>query len=136
MAPPKTSKTWFLLVDHKFQALGNIFTVNISRHDLVEDFKNKVKKVVEDDPNLPAHVVARSLQVWKTKGTKIINKNTLKQLATILRSIDTDDEDTIERVSEFDGLADLELSDNQVLLAQLPRRTSRVSTLAALSYWA
>jgi hypothetical protein len=135
MVPPRTSKTWFLLVDHKFQALGTIFSINISCHDLVEDFKNNLKKVVDDDPDLPDDV-ARRLQVWKTKGTKIINKNSFKQLATILRSIDTNDEDTIERVSEFDGLADLELSDNQVLLVQLSRRTSHVSTLAAFSYWA
>jgi hypothetical protein len=126
MAP---SKTWFLLVNHKFQALGDCFQVNTSGHNLVVDLKEEVKKERQIDL---VHVDAAHLTIWKTKGTKIIDKTTLNRLAEILRSIKVDDKDTIEMVSEMDELADLRLSKTQVLLVQQPG-TSSICTLAAFS---
>jgi hypothetical protein len=126
MAPSKTSKTWFLLVDHKFQALGHCFQVNTSGHNLIDDLKKEVKKERQID------LAAADLTIWKTKGTKIIDKTTLNRLAEILMGIKVDDKDTIEMVSEMDELADLRLSKTQVLLVQQPG-TSSICTLAAFS---
>jgi hypothetical protein len=128
MAPSKTSKTWFLLVDHKFQALGDCFVVEASSHELVAILKEEVKKKRQID------LAAADLTIWKTKGTKIIDKTTLNRLAEILRSIKVDDTDTIEKVSVMDELADLRLSKTQVLLVQQPG-TSSICTLAAFSNW-
>ena len=92
--------------------------VTSSSQDHVDDLKKKVKKVLEDDEDLPpAQIIPRRIKVWKTKGRKIINKDTSKNVAEILKNIDTSDSDIIEIVGELDRLADLGLSDNQVLLA-------------------
>jgi hypothetical protein len=90
--------------------------------------KKEVKKERQID------LAAADLTIWKTKGTKIIDKTTLNRLAEILMGIKVDDKDTIEIASEMDELSDITLSKTQVLLVQ-PHGMSSVSTLAAFSYW-
>jgi hypothetical protein len=38
------ARTWVLLVNQKFQAVGRSFSVNTTHRDLMADLKNKVKK--------------------------------------------------------------------------------------------
>ncbi|KAF8480135.1 hypothetical protein DFH94DRAFT_692479 [Russula ochroleuca] len=104
--------TWVILVDHKFQALGHCFQINTSGHNLIDDLKKEVKKERQID------LAAADLTIWKTKGTKIIDKTTLNRLAEILMGIKVDDKDTIEIASEMDELSDITLSKTQVLLVQ------------------
>ena len=63
----------------------------------------------------------------------IINKLTAKKLAQILRNIDVEDEDTIEDLIEDLTVADLQLSNGETLLLQLPGPgTSRNSISATV----
>jgi hypothetical protein len=131
MAPSKTSKTWFLLVDSKFRAIGDCFVVEASSHELVAILKDEVKKKKQIDL---VHVDADHLIIWKTKGTKIIDETTFERTEEILRSIDVDDNDTIEKVRSMAKVANLGLSKTQVLLVQQPG-TSSICTLAAFLNW-
>ena len=58
--------------------------------------------------------------MWRTKGKLIINMLTAKKLAQILRNIDVEDEDTIEDLLEDLTVADLQLSNGETLLLQMP----------------
>ena len=53
-------------------------------------------------------------------GKLIINNSTAKKLAQILKNIDVEDEDTIEDLLENLTVADLQLSNGETLLLQLP----------------
>ena len=74
------------------------------------------------------HVDPDDLTIWKTKGILVIDDSTSgERMAEILKSIDVDDVDVIEKIDERVLLRDLELSDGQILLVQLPG-SSRIST--------
>lgn len=80
-----------------------------------------MKKKVKEERRIDlAHVDAAGLTVWKTKGAIVTNKLTSKRLAETLRSINIDDEDTIEELSECEEVAGLGLSNGQILLVQRP----------------
>ncbi len=122
----KSSKIWCILVDHEFQNQGRSFSVRTSSEDDIDDLKDKVK--VKLHPRL-THVSSMDLTVWKTKGEMIINEAEVKErLVEILGNIDVDNEDTIEMLRPGEQVADLGLTDDQVLLVQLPG-TSRISTV-------
>ncbi|KAH9063641.1 hypothetical protein EDB87DRAFT_137718 [Lactarius vividus] len=116
-----TISIWLLLVDHTFQTpIGNRFEVGaFSDHDNINTLKKKVK---EEKPEAlsRAHVDPSDLTVWKTKGSMAIDESNFGRLAEILGSIDVDNEDTIEKLSEVERVANLGLSDTQTLLIQLP----------------
>jgi hypothetical protein len=107
-------ETWLVLVDHKFRALGDCFWVQA---DNIHNLKMQVKELWANDL---ARVHAAKLSVWKTKGTMIINESTFHVLEDILRKINISDKNTIEELSGCESVADLGLSDGQMLLVQLP----------------
>ncbi len=125
----KSSRIWCILVDHEFQfqkQIGDHFSVRTSSKDDIDDLRDKVK--VKVHPCL-THVSSVDLTVWKTKGEMIINKAEVEErLVEILGNIDVDNEDTIEKLRPGEQVADLGLTDDQVLLVQLPG-TSRISTV-------
>jgi len=104
-------KLWVLLVDHKFQAIGDFFPVDTS--DNIHHLKMKVK---EERQNDLAHVDVSTLTVWMTKGTMIINKPSFECLAEILGNINIHDKDTIKKLDGFMWVVDLGLADGQTLL--------------------
>ena len=106
-------KIYLLLVDFKFQALGGPFWVRTS--DDIYDLKKKVK---EERQNDLAHVDPARLIVWKTRGKITIDDLISKPLAEILANVE---ELRTQRV------VDLALSDDQILLVQLPG-TSCITT--------
>ncbi|KAH9171271.1 hypothetical protein EDB89DRAFT_2243611 [Lactarius sanguifluus] len=115
-------EVWLLLVDYKFQAIGRRFTVSTTSGDFnINDLK---KGVGEKMINTLSHagVDCSDLTVWKTKGSMIIDRSTVKRLAEILRDINVDDKVTIEKLSEDDQVADLGLSESQTLLVRQPAR--------------
>ena len=57
------SKTWLLVTDHKFWALGDCFFVPTSEKDDVGDLKEKVKKKRQHDLT---HIDVPMLTVKKT----------------------------------------------------------------------
>ena len=118
-------KLWLLLVNHGFQALGDQFPVDTTPNDLIYHLKKKVK---EENQIILAHVDTDDLTVWKTKGEMTINNaNIEERSAEILRTINVDDKDTIEELGASEVVADLELSDGQILLIRMPGM-SRIST--------
>ena len=124
-------KIWLLLVHHDFQAFGSRFFVHIDTSGMIYDLREKIKEK-KPEALFRAHVDPDELTVWKTKGEMVFYYSTSKtRLAEILKSIDVDDVDTIEEISESEELADLELFDGQTLLVRLPG-SSRIST--AVSY--
>jgi hypothetical protein len=95
------------------------------------DLKEKAIKVSQND------FVAIWAHVWKTKGTMVIdNETSLERLEEILRSINVDDKETIERVRECAKVTSLGLSNGQILTMQVPGTSSCTLPLAAFSYWA
>jgi hypothetical protein len=113
------SKTWLLLVDYKFHAIGCPFYVWTSDDDDICELKEKFR---EDSPEDLSRTYAEldELTVWKLKGEKTIDNSTCGYLAEILRGIDVNDKDTIEVLDEEVQVADLGLSDGQTLLLRLP----------------
>jgi hypothetical protein len=112
MAPQ--TKRWIIFVDHRFKAIASSFPVNTTVRDTVWDLKEKAIKVSG------MHFLAVKASMWKTKDTNVINtETTFERTEEILRSINVDDKDTIERVNESSRVTSLGLSDDQVLLTQL-----------------
>jgi hypothetical protein len=121
MAP---AKTWVLLVNRNFQASGKTIQVNTAAQDNINDLKEKTIKKLQ---SVRTDLSAAYLSVWKTKGSKIIETTNVKRVNEILKSIDIEDEDTIEELDEGDQVVSLGLSNRQVLLMQ-PCGTSSCST--------
>ena len=124
-----SQNTWLLIVNHDFRAIGRRFTVITTSGDSVETLKEKaIKKQMPTSRINPGHCT-----MWRTKGKLIINKSTAKKLALTLRNIDVEDEDTIEDLIEDLTVADLQLSNGETLLLQLPGPgTSRNSISATV----
>ena len=121
------SLTTCLLVDHNFRAIGRRFTVLTTSVDSIEALKKKAKA------EAPRAIIPSACTMWRTKGKLIINNSTAKKLAQILRNIDVEDEDTIEDLLENLTVADLQLSNGETLLLQLPGPgTSRNSISATV----
>ncbi|KAI9434081.1 hypothetical protein H4582DRAFT_2184736 [Lactarius indigo] len=113
-------KIWLLLVNHKFQAMGNRFDVDsTSDDDNINTLKTKVKKE-KPEALSRTHVDPSDLTVWKTKGEMVINESNFERLAEILGSINVNNKDAIEKLSELKRVANLGLSRDQTLLVQLP----------------
>ncbi|KAH8984472.1 hypothetical protein EDB92DRAFT_1490314 [Lactarius akahatsu] len=128
--PSFIMKVWLLLVDYKFQAIGHRFEVNTTSGDFnINDLK---KGVGEKRPNAlsRASVDCSDLIVWKTM---IIDRSTAKRLAEILRDINVDDKDTIEKLSEDEQVADLGLSEGQTLLVRQPARAPELKEFKPMS---
>ncbi|KAI9433728.1 hypothetical protein H4582DRAFT_1984398 [Lactarius indigo] len=120
---PVIMKIWLLLVNHKFQAMGNCFDIDsASEDDNINTLKEKVKEEIPEALSR-AHVDPSDLTVWKTKGSMAIDESNFGHLAEILGSIDVDNRDTIEKLSEVEQVANLKLSDTQILLIRLPAIT-------------
>ena len=116
----KICKIWLLLVHHDFQAFGSRFFVHIDSSGMIYDLRDKI---MEKKPEAlsRARVDPDELTVWKTKGEMIFYYSTSKKrLAEILKSIDVDDVDAIEEISDSEQLEHLELSDGQTLIMRLP----------------
>jgi hypothetical protein len=123
----KIRKIWVLLVHHDFQLLGSRFMVRVDASGVIDELKDKIK---EKKPEALSRVHADpdDITVWKTEGEMIIDDDTtLERLAKILKSINVDDVEAIQRIREHVSLTSLQLPDGQTLLAQLPG-LSRIST--------
>ena len=108
----RTVSIFFSLITTSRAYLG-ILSVLTSAKDCVHDH-DKVKEK-------PAALSrANDLAVWKTKGTMIINKSFPRLLPEILRKIDVDNKNHIEKPSVREQVAELRLSDGQILLVRLP----------------
>ncbi|KAH8993174.1 hypothetical protein EDB92DRAFT_442069 [Lactarius akahatsu] len=133
LKPPSImgTKTWLLPVDHTFQTtIGSRFSVLTSGEEDVETLREKVMEKKQNNPAF-TYVSASDLSVWKTKGELVINKVTIKEsLADILSGIDVHNKDTIEELDEDEQVADLELSEGQILLIRLPGASPLLLALA------
>jgi hypothetical protein len=61
-------------------------------------------------------------------GEMVINKSTSERMADILRAINANGQDVIQKLQADDSVADLGLSGGETLLLQVPG-TSRISTI-------
>ena len=127
-------KIWVLLVYHDFQILGSRFIVRIDNSEVIDELRDKIKgKKPEAFSRL--RVDPDDITAWKTKGEMIIDHSTsLERLAKILKSINVDDVEAIERIREGVSLENLELSDGQTLLAQLPGSLLSIICQSALIF--
>ena len=127
-------KIWVLLVYHDFQILGSRFIVRVDNSEVIDELRDKIKgKILEAFSRL--RVDPDDITVWKTKGEMIIDHSTtLERLAKILKSINVDDVEAIERIREGVSLENLELSDGQTLLAQLPGSLLSIICQSALIF--
>ena len=112
------SKFLLILVDHKFQAIGQPFQVETSYDNEICDLKNKVKELKPDIFSFH-YLDSSCLTMWKMEGKLVLNRSTAKPLVEILKKIDVDDK---EMLDEHIKVAELQpsLADGQILLAQLP----------------
>ena len=114
-------RMWFLLVDHKFRAMGQPFQIGTFFDDKICNLKNKVKEK-KPDVFFLCKLDPLCLTMWKTEGELVLNGSTAKHLEEILKKINVDDEDTIQMLDEYVTVAELQssLADDQILLAQFP----------------
>ena len=126
-------KIW-VLVYHDFQILGSRFIVRIDNSEVIDELRDKIKgKKHEAFSRL--RVDPDDITVWKTKGEMIIDHSTtLEHLAKILKGISVDDVEAIDRIREGVSLENLELSDGQTLLAQLPGSLLSIICQSALIF--
>ena len=106
----KFREIWLIFVGHDFQAFGSHFSVRFETSGAmdVDDLKQEV------DGRFPSNLHYVGLSIWKTKGEMVIHNSTSEErLAEILKSIDVDDVDVVERIRESMLLRDLELIDSQ-----------------------
>lgn len=118
-----SSDVLLLLVDHKFKAIGGRVSVDTTDDTLVVDLKHKIMALKPGFFSQFPYLDAFSLTVWRTKHELVINYTTAEcddQLELILEKIDLYDEDTIEVLVEMIEVASLRLSDDEVLLVQMP----------------
>ena len=117
-------KIWTLIVQPDFQACGRPFSFDIDSSLNVHQMKEKVK---EERTDILAHVDAADITVWKTTGemTLIASDNGWEE---IFKRIDVTDENTIEDLPEAQMVANLGLSESQILLVQMMVGTSCFST--------
>ena len=130
------SSTSIVLVNHDFKALTQRFPVRTTPNDLIVHLKAKVKECFhgsDDIPELNSTSLAM-LVVWKTMGTKIINLFSEECLPEILSTIDVNDKNTVQKLSEEVKLVDLGLSNFQSLLVQLPGTSHIFISQAVSSY--
>ena len=113
------SFTSVVLVNHDFKALTDRFLVETTPNDLIYHLKKKVKETRPIYFSRLAFDVGE-LIVWKTMGAMIIDTSSDERMAAILSTIDSNDRNTIRRLSEELKVADLGLSNFQSLLVQLP----------------
>lgn len=127
-------KIWVLLVYHDFQILGSRFIVRIDNSEVIDELRDKIKGE-KPEAFSRLRVDPDDITVWKTKGEMIIDHSTtLERLAKILKSINVDDVEAIERIRESVSLENLELSDGQTLLAQLPGSLLSIICQSALIF--
>ena len=126
MGPSFTS---VVLVDHNFKALTDRFLIETTPDDLIFHLEVKVK---EERPDELSPYRRSDVRVWKTKGTKAINLSSEESMPEILSTVDINDKNTIQKLSEEVKLAELGLSNFQSLLVQLPG-TSHIFILLAVS---
>jgi hypothetical protein len=107
---------WFLLIQSNFQAVGRPSVVKLDPSKTVEDLKLEVKQQFANTLALDIP----KLRVWKTKGGTILKLK--KGWEETLKSINFN---TTEAVLENEKVANLQLSDDQILLVQ---STSRIPT--------
>ena len=119
----RSSKVWLLLVDDKFQAVGDVFHVEISVDDYVSHLTEKAweQVKVKMPENFFHHIDPNFLTVWKMEGEFVIHMSPTKHLKEVFEciSIDTLDEHVTVKVAP-----NLQLSDDQTLLIQLPGITT------------
>lgn len=115
----ESSTVWLHLVDHKFQALGHCFETEITIDDDIFDLKYKVK---EKKPEIFSYhdIDPPCLTVWKMEGELVHNGSTAKCQEEILEKVNINDRDTIQMLDEDEMVAEVQLSDSQILLIQLP----------------
>ena len=122
----RSSKVWLLLVDHKFQAVGDVFHVGISIDDYVSHLKAKAweqVKVKMPEISSSYHIIDPNfLTVWKMEREFAIHMSPTKHLKEVFESISTNTLD--ERVAVKVAPGSLQLSDDQTLLIRLPPPTT------------
>lgn len=112
------SKFLLILVDHKFQAIGQPFQVETSYDNEICDLKNKVKELKPDIFSFH-YLDSNCLTMWKLDGKLVLNRSTAKHLVEIIKKVNVGDK---EMLDEHIKVAELQpsLADGQILLAQLP----------------
>lgn len=117
-------KIWTLIVQPDFQACGRPFSFDIDPFLNVHQMKEKVK---EERTDILAQVDAADITVWKTTGEMTLIASD-KRWEEIFKKIDVNDENTIEDLPEAQVVANLGLSEGQILLVQMMVGTSCFST--------
>lgn len=121
-------KIWTLIVQPDFQANGKPFAVDVDFYGSVEEVKRKVKQKLAISPAF-AHVYTSKLVVRKIEEMTL---DASEDWEEILENID--DLNTIKEVHKGELVANLGLSDGQILLVQIMPGTSRISILLCFSH--
>ena len=100
------SFTSVVLVNNDFKVLTDRFLVETTPKDLIVHLKMKIK---EERPDELSPYRRSDIRVWKTMGAKAINLSSEERMPEILNTIDTNDKNTIQKLSEEVKLASLEL---------------------------
>ncbi|KAH9080255.1 hypothetical protein EDB83DRAFT_2338141 [Lactarius deliciosus] len=111
-------KIWLLLIDHNFQVVGDVFSVDSTGDSTIEDLKKKAK---EEMPGVLSHIAPLQLIVWRCMD-----------LTTTFSDEDLDPQILKNQISEACSnkrvkelnvrarVAKLNISENEILVVKLP----------------
>ncbi|KAH8998393.1 hypothetical protein EDB92DRAFT_1941237 [Lactarius akahatsu] len=108
-------KIWLLLIDHNFQVVGDVFSVDSTGDSTIEDLKKKAK---EERLGVLSHIAPLQLIVWRCMDPTSFNFRDRKVLAGQISDVFSN-----ERVEPFSGMetiAELNIPKKEILLVTLP----------------
>lgn len=112
-------KVWLLVVSRDFQIDGEYFSVDVKPHMDAHEIKKNIKDICNDLAEFPDPKLA----IWKTVGEGPFNDSDLLQDA-----LNRNPNDIIKKIDPRTKVADLKLSDDDILVLQILSGTSRIST--------
>ncbi|KAI9438120.1 hypothetical protein H4582DRAFT_2057604 [Lactarius indigo] len=121
-------KLWCLAIDHNHNPnFGEPFPVTVGRDDTIHDLKIKIMGT-QHSPDLHRVVVTNSIEIWHCDSSKSDSKLSAKeyfhQTERKIRELNFSESDDEPRdvwhLGAAQKVVDLELEDNEILLALVP----------------
>ncbi|KAH8990321.1 hypothetical protein EDB92DRAFT_1865839 [Lactarius akahatsu] len=109
-------KIWLLLVDHNFQTIGDLFSVDCTGDDYIYNLTVKAK---EERPRALSHTSPFMLTVWRCMDpTTSFNLKDHEVLACQISGVFSSN--SVKMLGSRRTIAKLNISKNEILFVQLP----------------
>ncbi|KAH8981801.1 hypothetical protein EDB92DRAFT_166187 [Lactarius akahatsu] len=107
-------KIWLLLIDHNFQVVGDVFSVDSTGDSTIEDLEKKAKE--ERLGPSRADILPADLTVWRCVDptTTFDNEDLERQVSEVFFS------NSVKMLRGRQAIAELNISTNEILVVKLP----------------